>query len=103
MRRDRHATALSCPDDDAGYLLTYVHDEAIDVSELVIVDASDVLAGPVARIKLPTRVPYGSTRRGFPTEPLAGQTKGVSAMRPGRLVPRTSMSTSSPTSSSRVT
>ncbi len=47
------------PDDDAGYLLTYVHDEAIDVSELVIVDASDVLAGPVARIKLPTRVPYG--------------------------------------------
>jgi len=47
------------PDDDAGYLLTYVHDEAIDVSELVIVDASDALAGPVARIKLPTRVPYG--------------------------------------------
>ena len=46
-------------DDDAGYLLTYVHDEAIDVSELVIIDASDVPAGPVARIRLPARVPYG--------------------------------------------
>ena len=46
-------------DDDAGYLLSYVHDEATGVSDLVIIDASDVAAGPVASIALPRRVPYG--------------------------------------------
>ena len=54
----------SCPrarsnDEDAGYLLTYVHDDATNRSELVIVDASDVREGPVARIETPQRVPYG--------------------------------------------
>jgi carotenoid cleavage dioxygenase-like enzyme len=49
----------SARDEDAGYLLTYVHDDATDRSELVIVDASDVAAGPVARIRTPQRVPYG--------------------------------------------
>ncbi len=47
------------PDEDAGYLLTYVHDDATNTSELVIVDASDVRKGPVARIQTPQRVPYG--------------------------------------------
>ncbi|MGZ6995395.1 MAG: carotenoid oxygenase family protein [Acidimicrobiia bacterium] len=47
------------PDEDAGYLLTYLHDDATNASELVIVDASDVTAGPVARIRTPQRVPYG--------------------------------------------
>ena len=45
--------------DDAGYLLTYVHDEASGISSLVIVDATAVTAGPVAWIDLPQRVPYG--------------------------------------------
>jgi len=45
--------------DDAGYLLTYVHDESTDVSELVIIDASAVSRGPIASIELPQRVPYG--------------------------------------------
>lgn len=46
-------------DDDAGYLLTFVHDDTRNASELVIVDASDVRAGPIARIAMPQRVPYG--------------------------------------------
>ncbi|MCU1388714.1 MAG: putative dioxygenase [Ilumatobacteraceae bacterium] len=46
-------------DDDAGYLLGMVHDEATGVSDLVVIDASDVTAGPVASIALPRRVPYG--------------------------------------------
>ena len=46
-------------DEDAGYLLTYLYDAARDASELVIVDATDVAAGPVARVALPQRVPYG--------------------------------------------
>ncbi|MEO6125961.1 MAG: carotenoid oxygenase family protein [Ilumatobacteraceae bacterium] len=45
--------------DDAGYLLAYLHDEATGVSEFVIVDATRVGAGPIARVALPQRVPYG--------------------------------------------
>jgi carotenoid cleavage dioxygenase-like enzyme len=45
--------------DDAGYLLTYDYDDANDRSHLLIVDATAVKAGPVARIALPQRVPYG--------------------------------------------
>ena len=45
--------------DDAGYLLTYVHDEATGISELVVIDASAVERGPVASVALPQRVPYG--------------------------------------------
>ncbi|CAN5840895.1 carotenoid oxygenase family protein [soil metagenome] len=47
------------PADDAGYLLGFVHDDATDVSELVVLDATDVAAGPVARVPTPQRVPYG--------------------------------------------
>jgi carotenoid cleavage dioxygenase len=45
--------------EDEGYLLGFVHDEATNVSELTIIDASNVTAGPVASIELPQRVPYG--------------------------------------------
>ncbi len=44
---------------DAGWLLSYVHDAAADTSELAIIDASDVARGPIARVHLPQRVPYG--------------------------------------------
>ena len=42
-----------------GWLLTYVYDRTTDTSNLAIFDAGDVAAGPVARIHLPVRVPYG--------------------------------------------
>jgi carotenoid cleavage dioxygenase len=45
--------------EDAGWLLTYVHDEAQGKSELVIIDAEDFASPPVARVQLPQRVPYG--------------------------------------------
>ena len=45
--------------DDEGWLLSYVHDEATATSELAVLDASDVAAGPVASVPLPQRVPYG--------------------------------------------
>ena len=45
--------------EDAGYLLTYVHDEATDKSELVVIDATEVADGPIAQVELPARVPYG--------------------------------------------
>ncbi|MBW4574168.1 MAG: carotenoid oxygenase family protein [Aphanothece sp. CMT-3BRIN-NPC111] len=45
--------------EDDGWLLTFVHDEVEKNSELVVVDASDMTAEPVARIIIPQRVPYG--------------------------------------------
>jgi carotenoid cleavage dioxygenase-like enzyme len=45
--------------EDDGYVLAYVHDAARDGSDLVILDASDFTASPVATVALPQRVPFG--------------------------------------------
>ena len=45
--------------EDDGYLVTFVQDESNDQSECVILDAQNLAAGPVARIVMPFRVPYG--------------------------------------------
>ena len=57
--RDRRLPGGRDDADDAGWLLTFLHDDAEDRSELVIVDATDGRSGPVARIATPQRVPYG--------------------------------------------
>lgn len=46
-------------DESSGWYIGYVYDAQRDGSDLVIIDASDFAAPPVARIKLPQRVPYG--------------------------------------------
>ena len=46
-------------DESSGWYLGYVYDPARDGSDLVIIDASDFTGPPVARIKMPQRVPYG--------------------------------------------
>ncbi len=46
-------------DEGDGFLLTYTYDAAEDTSALVILDAQDVGAGPVGRVEIPQRVPYG--------------------------------------------
>ncbi|HXS85176.1 MAG TPA: carotenoid oxygenase family protein, partial [Mycobacterium sp.] len=53
------APADGRPDELAGWYLTYVYDPATDSSDLVIVDASDFEGEPVARIRMPRRVPHG--------------------------------------------
>ncbi len=53
------APRVGATEEDAGYLITFVHDEATDQSECVIIDAQNVSAGPVATIVMPFRVPYG--------------------------------------------
>ncbi len=45
--------------DDEGWLLGYLHDEAAVRTRFVVLDASDVAAGPVASVAVPQRVPYG--------------------------------------------
>jgi len=43
----------------SGWYLSYIYDPVRDGSDLVIIDASDFRAKPVARVQLPRRVPYG--------------------------------------------
>lgn len=45
--------------EDEGYLLSYVYDRRTDRTDLYIADASRMDAPPVARVKLPFRVPFG--------------------------------------------
>lgn len=45
--------------EDDGWLLSFVTDRATEQSELAIIDARDVAAGPVARVQMAARVPLG--------------------------------------------
>ena len=45
--------------EDDGWLLTLVHDENLNQSELLVVDAQQMTNEPVARVIMPQRVPYG--------------------------------------------
>ncbi|MEC4016210.1 carotenoid oxygenase family protein [Streptomyces sp. H27-D2] len=49
---------MSAAEDD-GWLLSYVFDPERGATDLVVLAAQDVTAGPVARIHLPARVPIG--------------------------------------------
>jgi carotenoid cleavage dioxygenase len=49
----------SDPDSDEGWVMTYVYDDGSGKSEFVIADASNFTAKPLARVKLPQRVPFG--------------------------------------------
>jgi carotenoid cleavage dioxygenase len=42
-----------------GYLLATVYRSAEERSDLIVLDAADITAGPIATIKLPVRVPFG--------------------------------------------
>jgi carotenoid cleavage dioxygenase len=42
-----------------GWVLTYVWDARFNTSDLVIIDTNDFDSEPVARVKLPVRVPFG--------------------------------------------
>ena len=51
--------AADATTEDGGYLMSFVYDAASDRSEFVVLDASDVAAGPLAAVPLPRRVPQG--------------------------------------------
>jgi carotenoid cleavage dioxygenase-like enzyme len=53
------APAVGQPDELAGWYLTYVYNSVTDSSDLVVIDASDFEGEPVARIRMPRRVPHG--------------------------------------------
>jgi carotenoid cleavage dioxygenase len=45
--------------EDDGWLMGYVYDATRDASDLVVLDARNVAAAPVATVHLPQRVPFG--------------------------------------------
>jgi len=53
------APRRGCASEDDGYLVCFVHDEADNQSECLIIDAQNIEAGPIASIIMPFRVPYG--------------------------------------------
>jgi carotenoid cleavage dioxygenase-like enzyme len=53
------APAVGQSNELAGWYLTYAYDPVRDGSDLVIIDASDFDGTPVARVRLPRRVPHG--------------------------------------------
>ena len=46
-------------DEDDGWLMSYVYDATRDTTDVVILHAQDLAAGPVATVHLPQRVPFG--------------------------------------------
>jgi carotenoid cleavage dioxygenase-like enzyme len=46
-------------EEDAGWVITFVHDGNDDSAEFVVLDAQDFARGYVARVPLPQRVPFG--------------------------------------------
>jgi carotenoid cleavage dioxygenase-like enzyme len=57
--------------EDDGYLLTFVYDERESCSELHILDARDITAEPIARVRIPQRVPIGFHACWVPEEKLS--------------------------------
>jgi carotenoid cleavage oxygenase len=49
----------SGPAENAGYVLTAVYDSATQTSDVVVLDAQDFAAPPLATIHLPVRIPFG--------------------------------------------
>jgi carotenoid cleavage dioxygenase len=46
--------------EDDGYLVTFVTDMNEERSECLVLDAADITAGPIARIRLPERIASGT-------------------------------------------
>jgi carotenoid cleavage dioxygenase len=45
--------------EDDGWILAYVYDRSTDRSDVVVIEAGDFAAAPVATVHLPRRVPFG--------------------------------------------
>jgi carotenoid cleavage dioxygenase-like enzyme len=55
-------------EEDDGWLVTFVYDAADDSTELHVLDARDVAQPPVARVRMPRRVPIGFHGTWVPAE-----------------------------------
>ena len=56
-------------DEGDGWLLNAVYDSETDRTDVCVLDAGDVAAGPIARVHLPYRMPFGFHANWFPDAP----------------------------------
>lgn len=61
-------------DEDSGWLVNAVYDDVRDATDVVVLDATDVAAGPIATVHLPRRIPFGFHANWFAAEPPTRQT-----------------------------
>src|ERR1043166_8760477 len=61
--------------EDDGWVITYVHDEGTNQSELVVIEAQDFNAAPIARVQIPVRVPYGFHGTWIPGDKLVAENR----------------------------
>jgi carotenoid cleavage dioxygenase len=52
-------SATDATEEDHGYVLGYVYEPLTNTSDLWIMEAANISTGPVAKVKLPVRVPFG--------------------------------------------
>ena len=52
--------------EDDGWILNSTHDSGSGQSEVVVLDARDIAAGPIARVQIPQRMPFGFHANWFP-------------------------------------
>lgn len=58
MGEGAFAPKVDARDEDDGYVICFIQDEATNQSECVIIDAKNFTGNPAARILIPHRVPY---------------------------------------------
>ncbi len=69
-------------DEDDGWLVTFVYDEIEGTSEMIVVDAKNITAAPLARVMIPQRVPYGFHGAWVTNDRLESQTQHQMAWQP---------------------
>lgn len=52
--------------EDDGWIVTSFHDDDRGQSEVIVLDARDIEAGPIARVRTPQRMPFGFHANWFP-------------------------------------
>ncbi len=67
------APRVGATTEDDGYVLTFVTEAGTGASEAIVVDAQRVEDGPIARVRIPQRVPIGYHAWWVGAEELAGQ------------------------------
>lgn len=71
------ARRIGAKEEDDGYLLTFVTDMTANRSECLILDASDIAAGPIAQIILPHRISMGTHACWVEPDRVAGENRGA--------------------------
>ncbi|MFC8963764.1 carotenoid oxygenase family protein [Streptomyces sp. NPDC057094] len=62
------APSSGSPGGEGGYWMTYATDRTDESSWLLVIPADDPGSGPVARVRIPVRVPLGLHGNWLPTE-----------------------------------